>query len=527
MNELFLFVLLLITAKAIALSEQPNILLLFPDQWRFDWDGRNNSQVPLNIPRISQLIREGTKFEHAYVPAPVCSPSRSCLVSGREYDHAGVPTNFHNDYDVSIPTFFSALQEAGYWTMTTGKDDLNKATQLGTRIGLGHWNGTYHQKEMGFSDGLRSEGKGDVVDLPVPHEMYGHWLKEQRILLKNGTSISGWDAHYLCMKHFGSGECSSEIYPDRLYEDNWVADNALTLLRRRPKNKPWMLWVSFPGPHPPFLVTTKMETNVANKSFPPAVDNTKSLPETCVPTGKPQSSTIDRCDYAAEMENLDRLFALILDEVEEQEESDNTIVCFASDHGEMLGDHGDEGKTYPWQGSSSVPLVCKGPGIRQGVSLKLPVATMDLAATFIDYGKGKKPSGMTSQSLRTLLEKGEDKQYRGYISSGLQSFAFNETFESATTRMGSQQEVNSKYQKGYSWRMVVESGSNLKLVCCKGKCPGSPGTIPSVRKSGFTIALYDTNADPFDMHPLNANDQHMDDVERLMKFLPSSFGCEL
>ena len=45
--------------------------------------------------------------------APVCAPSRSCLASGREYDHAGVPNNFHNDYNISIPTFYSQLREAG------------------------------------------------------------------------------------------------------------------------------------------------------------------------------------------------------------------------------------------------------------------------------------------------------------------------------------------------------------------------------------------------------------------------------
>ena len=91
----------------------PNILLLFPDQWRFDWNPQNSDAVPLSIPTVAKLAREGTWFEHAYVPAPVCAPSRSCLASGREYDLAGVPTNFHNDYDLNIPTFFSALQDAG------------------------------------------------------------------------------------------------------------------------------------------------------------------------------------------------------------------------------------------------------------------------------------------------------------------------------------------------------------------------------------------------------------------------------
>jgi arylsulfatase A-like enzyme len=62
----------------------------------------------------------GVKFEHAYVPSPLCAPSRAALASGREYDEAGVPTNENNDFPLSIPTFYQSLQRAGYWTATTG-----------------------------------------------------------------------------------------------------------------------------------------------------------------------------------------------------------------------------------------------------------------------------------------------------------------------------------------------------------------------------------------------------------------------
>ena len=198
-----------------------------------------------------------------------------------------------------------------------------------------------------------------------------------------------------------------------------------------------------PGPHPPFLVTPKMENAVANKTFPAAADNKKSDKETCVATGQPQSSTIDRCDYGAEIENLDRLFQLILNEIDDDDDDErDTIVCFASDHGEMLGDHGDSGKTFPWQGSASVPMICKGPGIREGGVVERPVATLDLAATFLDYAKSQKPKGMTSTSLRSILENDDDSNYRKFVSSGLQSVAFNESLPQNSN-------------KGYAWRMVV------------------------------------------------------------------------
>jgi arylsulfatase len=401
-------------------TTRPNILLLFPDQWRYDWDGLHDPKLPLKLPNIRALAASGVRFENAIVPAPVCAPSRAALASGREYDEAGVAANFLNDYNTSIPTFYSLLRAEGYHTMTAGKDDLDKATQLGTRDGLGgNWTGDYHQSALGFSAGSRAEGKSDVINLcgnkensstlaTCPwHERYGHWLAQHEVMLANGSTLSGWRAHVYCMAgaaHSANSAadgwrgasarpqappCTRAMLPDDLYEDNWVAAEAIALLRARPRRRPFFLQVNFAGPHPPFLVTPAQFAAVANRTFPPAVDaggvsRVAGGEQHCAPTGEPSSGHASRCDYAAEMENLDRLFGLVLGELAADEGvTANTLTVFASDHGEMLGDHGDTGKTFPWQASASVPLIISGPGVRVGVEAR-PVATLDLAATFLD-----------------------------------------------------------------------------------------------------------------------------------------------
>ena len=101
--------------------------------------------------------------------------------------------------------------------MTTGKDDLTKATQLGSKMGgsppvapAGDWpypgcpscqpgDGQWHLKELGFSDALRYSGKMDVVDKPNPHEMYGFYLQNHTVHMANGSDITGWQAHRACM----------------------------------------------------------------------------------------------------------------------------------------------------------------------------------------------------------------------------------------------------------------------------------------------------------------------------------------
>ena len=528
-----------ILLSLLQLAVPPNILLLFPDQWRFDWDGRDPA-LPLKLPNIRALMGRGVKFEHAYVPSPLCAPSRAALASGREYDEAGVPTNENNDFPLSIPTFYQSLQRAGYWTATTGKDDLDKATQLGTKFGA-NWTGVYHQSELGFSDGIRMEGKEDVVDQPQPHERYGHWLSGQTVLLKNGSSMSAWDAHRSCMK---GDKCTKSMFPDDLYEDNYVHDKALELLRRRPTNAPFFLHVSFPGPHPPFLVTPVQYDAVDHRSFPPPVDGSSSTPEVCVSTGQPQTSNSDRCDYAAEMENLDRLVGSLLDELFAQGVTESTLVCFASDHGEMLGDHGQVGKGKPWEASASVPLACAGPGVTRGAIESRAVATLDLAATFLDYAgvhPSGYPEGMTSISLRPLLERGHPLGAhetatppplpREYVQSGLQSKPFNTTlirdwaafnttlkrdlaaFNTTLNRdwaatpvqtdpVHTQGPVHTQAD-GWSWRMVVEATTGLKLVCCRGRCPGAPSTIPPLNQTtGYQQVLLNMSQDRYDMHPI-------------------------
>ena len=88
-------------------ARRPNFLLLMPDQWRHDWDGArggNGTEIPLDLPNLRALQAGGVRFTQAYVPSPVCAPSRSCMASLREYDAAGTATCSANDYNISIPT---------------------------------------------------------------------------------------------------------------------------------------------------------------------------------------------------------------------------------------------------------------------------------------------------------------------------------------------------------------------------------------------------------------------------------------
>ena len=216
-------------------ASQPNILLLMPDQWRWDWDGMHEAK--LRVPHIASLQGLGTSFPHgATAPSPLCAPSRACLASLREYDEAGVANNLESDYPVDKhPTYFSALQHAGYHTMVAGKDDLTKKSRLGSVLGRRNFNAkrTYNAEDLGFSDSRRCLGKRDVFHaFPKPGDPYGHWLSSRTI---NGHNA--FDVNAACLNFPGSDPklCKDRrSHPQGMYQDDWTADQAVELLQAAP-----------------------------------------------------------------------------------------------------------------------------------------------------------------------------------------------------------------------------------------------------------------------------------------------------
>ena len=535
-------------------SARPNVLLLMPDQWRWDWDGAH--EAALHMPHLAALRASGTSFLHgATVPSPLCAPSRASMASLREYDEAGVPDNHLNDYPADeIPTYFSLLKAAGYHTMAAGKDDLTKHSRLGWHLGksVDDASKTYLADQLGFSDSRRYLGKIDVVSkYPEPTDPFGYYLKSKHVTLGNGTTVNAFDAHAACLGVAGTDPklCKdASAYPQELYEDDWTAAQAVELLKRAPADKPWFLWVSFPGPHDPFDVTGKMTTGVVGRSWPSSVDPTKK--EAATTQGGSPSHKLSRANYAAEVENLDRLFGVVLDAAKARGHTTqtDTVVCVFSDHGDMLYDHNEVGKEKPWQGSLNVPLVCAGPGIREGAKLNVPVASIDVGATALDFAGADKVAGMTALSFRGLLEGADpEERNRTVLLSGLQTAHFgeatsselrvsNETWRNETWRRAEAAERERLRRQGklslgkhpYSWRAAVmgdaKTGAVYKFVCCQGECPGAPSTAGEADADGYMRLLYNTAVDPVDMVDLRKRLPHV--AAQLQAALPRKNGFD-
>ena len=373
-------------------------MLVLSDQQRWDFDGNH---FTMRMPNLKRLAAEGVTFSQAFCPSPLCAPSRNALAAGREHtemrQHYPKNAPLNPNFPIGrVPTFYMALRNAGYHTMSAGKDDLTKEKQDRENMMK---NGAASMKALGFADFERTQGKRNTIGTPPqPRDIYGVYLKSQKGITVRGKQVDGFEA--LQSSYNNPVGPKSHAYqsflPDGLYEDNFVGDVTVRLLRRKPARKPWFLQVNFPGPHDPFAITAGMEASVAGRTFGVATGSGEWLP------GQRRDTEIGRRYYGAEVENLDRILGVLLHEIRDEESQ--TIVCYSSDHGEMLGDDGKWGKQTAAQGSVAVPLVCRGPGFRAGHTVHGPVSTLDLTGTFIDYGRATRPKEMTARSLRPLLE---------------------------------------------------------------------------------------------------------------------------
>jgi arylsulfatase A-like enzyme len=392
---------------------RPNVLFVLTDQQRPDFVGMH-PDVPVRTPTLDRLAERGAWFENAVCPSPLCAPVRACLASGMAYDRCPVPTN-DTDYPLAAPTLYRRLRdEAGYHVMGCGKFDLMKQSRA--------WgpDGTAYLDALGFSAGVNNAGKmaatkpgRGILDRDPEHEdfpddPYMAYLHEEGLA---ATHIEDVDRRDSAATEPGVYGTFPTPLPEDAYCDNWIADNGIELLEATPADEPWFLQVNFVGPHFPRDVTEEMHGWYRNPdvAFPAPVD-----PDPAYDADEQQAL---RRNYAAMVENIDRRLGDVLDRLAERGELEETLVVFASDHGEMLGGHGALGKVSPRQPSVGVPLVVAGPGVEPRGRVSEPATLLDLHATVLDYA-GLAPGEVDSRSMRAFLA-GDGDHPRTVVRSGL------------------------------------------------------------------------------------------------------------
>ncbi len=384
-------------------TPRPNILLLLSDQHRYDWISSNTNldNGRIQTPNLDWMATTGMRFEHCLVASPLCGPSRACLASGVTYERCGM-IQHETDWPWDrLDSFYRKLRDdAGYHVLVTGKHDLDKHTNA---VGGDGKNKLDH---YGFSDGIANKGKWDGYNSGNASNdpWYGFLDSRGKVNVHKGD--------YLARRGHPSQtftNTSPTPLTDEEYNDNWLCENARTLIADGPSDTPWFCQVNFGGPHEPVDITQSMWDSVQGRAaYPGPVDHSSSI----------SNHSDIRRNYTAMVENIDRQLGLFRQFLEARNELSNTLILYASDHGEMLGDHNRWEKKCPYQASIAVPLYVRGPGVQAGEVCASPVSLIDLGATSLAAAGLKVPAHMQSKALQPVLS-GSTADHRSHVISGL------------------------------------------------------------------------------------------------------------
>ncbi|MHA1804830.1 MAG: sulfatase family protein [Promethearchaeota archaeon] len=434
------------------IEDKPNILIFFPDQHRGDWMPYTRDvfkrlgmqELPLRMPNIKKMMKNGVSFTNAITSSPLCAPARACLAAGLRYKNCKVKGN-HENFPIDQKVYYSILKEHEYSVGSVGKLDLHKPSLY---WGLNGW--IPDLEMLGFTHVIDCEGKWDAILSVImenddkekkkrvkpkdfkPKGPYLKYLQENDLLI---THVKDF------LKRFGKRNFNTEPtpLPEDAYCDNWIGRKAIEMLRRFPEDKPWHLVVNFTGPHDPWDVTKRMKKAWEHVSFPaPHAGNEETVDD----------EIKVRQNYAAMLENIDRNIGLILEEVKKAGQLSNTIVIYTSDHGEMLGDFKRYGKTRPERGSVKIPLVITGPNIEKGKYSDALVELQDLTKTILDYAGAEMREARDSLSFRKILE-GTEKDHRECQISALD-----------LSDIGS---IKWKMISNGKYKLIIENSENIRL----------------------------------------------------------------
>ncbi|MCH2176704.1 MAG: sulfatase-like hydrolase/transferase [Lentisphaeria bacterium] len=369
---------------------KPNIIFILSDQHRWDFMGYETNGIT-HTPNLDKLAARGVRANNAYCPAPLCSPSRAAMATGRYAMNSGCFTNLHK-VPASTPTFNKELKKAGYTTMVIGKIHMEIHHYQSDLASPAH---KAYMKELGWDDTFEVVGNG-LWNTGIK-DQYSKMLDQEGLKDQVLQYYNNWG--YFMDKRVAMHPLQAQVWPfEEKYQESYlIGKTAVNWIKEQPKDKPYFLHLGFTGPHSPTEPNQKFLDlyDVADETQP--VDN--ESPWDWLPEG--------RTGYRAMITQIDHYIGDVIKAVEERGELDNTIIIYTSDHGEMMGDHGRTDKGSFYEGSAHVPFVAAGPGIQHKETNAL-IELLDLGKSFCDFAGVESHPLDQGESLKPVLEGNTD-----------------------------------------------------------------------------------------------------------------------
>jgi arylsulfatase A-like enzyme len=347
-------------------TQKPNVLILLTDQWRAQATGYAGDPN-IKTPNLDRLASESINFTNAISGTPVCTPFRGALLTGQLPLTTGV---FMNDIQLN-PDALTMAEIFGEHEYDTGY--------------IGKWHLDGHGRLQNVPPGERRQGfefwKGNECTHNYNHSVYYD---------NDNPDPQVWD-HY---DTFDQTDAALDYMSDRKAIDN-----------------PFLMVVSYGTPHGPY--------NTAPKEYRDRFDPENIILRQNVPEKSKKRAKKELAGYYAHIAAVDDMIGKITKQLKTDGQWDNTIILFTSDHGDLLGSHGELKKQQPYDESIRIPMLLKLPANKSVApgTKKMVINSEDLLPTLLGLTDLNIPDSIEGTDFSPLIENNEDIENAGLIRS--------------------------------------------------------------------------------------------------------------
>jgi arylsulfatase A-like enzyme len=416
-------------------TKRPNILFIMSDDHAYQAISAYDDKLT-QTPNIDRIADEGMLFTNACVTNSICAPSRAVILTGK-HSHLNGKTDNYFPFDTTQVTFPQLLQDAGYQTAMFGKLHFGNSPKGFDQFKILPGQGAYYNPDFITKNEGTVRVDGYVTDIIT--DMTIDWLDKERdkekpfmLFYLHKAPHREWlpaERHYkeFTKKTFPEPETLFDNYEGRgtaaktaemniLTYMNWAGDSKITpdlmdelgipetcdwdksafareVGRQNPEQR--AKWDAVYGP-----INEEFKQNYKNMSK-------KEL----------MQWRFQRYmqDYLGTIAAVDEGVGTVLDYLDDQGLTENTIVVYTSDQGFYLGEHGWFDKRFIYNESFKTPLLIRWPNvIKPGITNTQMVQNLDFAETFLDAAGVDIPQDMQGESLIPLF-KGETDNFRDAV----------------------------------------------------------------------------------------------------------------
>lgn len=347
---------------------RPFVLLITADQWPACLLGASG-HPSVQTPTLDALAKNGVTFVNAYSEHPVCIPARRSLMTGtsarRHGDRAFNPTGRMPD----LPTLAQTFRDAGYQAYAVGKTH------------------TYPQRDrIGFDDVLVDDEGRTMYGVADDYDIY---LGDQGLAGRQFGHGMGNNSYVFRPWHL----------PEETHPTAWATRMMTRTIKRRDPTRPAFWYLSYRHPHPPLVplqayLDLYRDLPIDEPYCGDWARDRRSLPYNAQavqsrgdPYGPRQTLAARRAFYAL-CTHIDHQIGNVIGTLREEGILDDTVICFTSDHGDMLGNHGMWAKQVFYENSAGIPMILMGPAGEERVGFDRKdarlVCLQDVMPTLLD-----------------------------------------------------------------------------------------------------------------------------------------------